>query len=141
MITLRKTMTAAVAALAVSSGALATVGSAEAGQRYDRHYSYHRGASAGPVVAGVIGGLALGALAASASRRSYAYDSGYGYGYAPAPVYGHGYGYGAAPVYGNGYVQSGYGYRDDRQQCFIQKQVVYDSWGNYAGKRKVRVCQ
>ncbi len=130
MNTLRKTLTAAVAALAVSSGALATVGSAEAGQRYGRHHGYHRGAAAGPVIAGVIGGLALGALAASASRRSHAYDSGYGY----AP----------APVYGRGYAQSGYGYSDDygyRSQCFVQKQAVYDNWGNYAGSRKVRVCQ
>lgn len=128
MITLRKTLTAAVAALAVSSGALATIDSAEAGQRYGRHHSYHRGGSAGPVVAGVVGAIALGALAASASRRSYAYDSGYGY----APV----------PVYRGGYARSGYGYSDDYgSQCFIQKQAVYDNWGNYAGKRKVRVCQ
>ena len=140
MITLRKTLTAAVAALAVSSGALATFDSAEAGQRYGRHHTFHRGASAGPVIAGVIGGLALGALAASASRRSYAYDSGYGY--APSPVYGNGYDYAPAPVYGNGYVQSRWGHRDDdRPQCFVQKQVVYDNWGNYAGKRKVRICQ
>ncbi|MDP2355922.1 MAG: hypothetical protein Q8M31_07650 [Beijerinckiaceae bacterium] len=130
MNTLRKTLTAAVAALAVSSGALAAVGSAEAGQRYVRSHSYHGGTSAGPVIAGVIGGLALGALAASSSRRSYAYDSGYGY----AP----------APVYRGGYAQSGYGYGYREvygAQCFIQKQAVYDNWGNYAGSRKVRVCQ
>lgn len=119
----RKTLTAAVAALTVTTGALATAGSAEAGQRYGRHY--HRGSSAGPVIAGVIGGLALGAIAASASRRAYAYDAGYGHGY--------------APVYGGGYAYSNYdGYG---AQCFIQKQRVYDDWGNYVGKRKVRVCQ
>lgn len=138
MNTLRKTMTAAVAALAVSSGALATVDSAEAGQRYARHHSN----SAGPVIAGVIGGLAIGALVASSSRRSRVYDQGYGYNYAPAPVYGHGYGYGPAPVYGNGYVQSRWGHRDDdRSQCFVQKQRIYDAWGNYAGKRRVNVCR
>lgn len=121
---IRKTLTAAVAAIAVTSGALATVGSAEAGQRYGRHY--HRGPSAAPVIAGVIGGLALGAIASSASRRAHAYDTGYGY--APAPVYGGGY---AASAYGDDY----------GVQCFVQKQTVYDSWGNYAGARKVRVCQ
>jgi hypothetical protein len=121
---IRKTLTAAVAALVVAAGALATVGSAEAGQRYGRHY--HRGPSVAPVIAGVIGGLALGAIASSASRRAYAYDSGYGY----AP----------APVYGRGYAASGYG-DDYGAQCFVQKQPVYDDWGRYVGSRKVRVCQ
>jgi hypothetical protein len=133
MNTLRKTLTAAVAALAVASGALATVGSAEASQRYGRHHSYHGGGSAAPVIAGVIGAIALGAIVASSSRRSRAYDSGYGYG--------KGYGYAPAPVYGGGYVRSGYGRSDDfGSRCFVQKQAVYDNWGNYAGKRKVRVC-
>ena len=68
----RKTLTAAVAALAVGASTFATIGSAEAGQRYGRHY--YRGYSGAPVVAGVIGGLALGALAASAARPAYAYN-------------------------------------------------------------------
>jgi hypothetical protein len=121
---IRKTLTAAVAALVVASGTLATVGSAEAGQRHGRHYN--RGPSVAPVIAGIIGGLALGAIAASASRRAYAYDSGYRY--APAPVYrGH-------------YASSGFG-DDYGAHCFIQKRRVFDDWGNYVGKRKVRVCQ
>jgi hypothetical protein len=144
----RKTLTAAVAAIAVASAGLATVTEAEAGPR--RHY--HKGSSAAPVIAGLIGGLAIGALAASAARshareRSYAYDPGYGY--APAPVYGGGYVH--APAYSDGYAYSGYrrafnSSRDglwdsDGRPCPVQKQHVYDQWGNYAGKQKVRVCR
>jgi hypothetical protein len=137
----RKTLTAAVAALVVATGSLAATGSAEAGHR--RH---HGGHSAAPVIAGLIGGLAIGAIAASSSRRAYAHDYGY------APVYGGGYAYsgyagGYAPAYG--YRQAGVygryphsGFNDDyRTPCFTQKQPVYDAWGNYLGKRRVRVCQ
>jgi hypothetical protein len=139
----RKTFTAAVAALAVSASTLAMVGDAEAGHR--RHH--HGNGNAGAVIAGVIGGLAIGALVASSSRRARAYDHGY------APVYGGGYAhqgyYGHQPVYGRGYVRASHGYRyansgfsDDRpSSCFVQKQQVYDQWGNYAGKKRVRVCQ
>ncbi|WP_091676212.1 hypothetical protein [Methylocapsa palsarum] len=63
-----------------------------------------------PVAAGVIGGLALGALAAGAANP---------YGYAP------GYGYGYAPAYGG---------------CSLQNQPAYDGWGNFVGYRQVRVC-
>ncbi len=120
MISPRKTLTAATAALVVATGALASVNSAEAGPRYGR-YHYHRGPAAGPVVAGVIGGLALGAFAAAASRSAYA-----------GPRY--------APVYGDGYAAADYA-APYQPQCFIQRQPVYDNWGNYAGARKVRVCQ
>ncbi|MBX9757734.1 MAG: hypothetical protein K2Y29_03085 [Beijerinckiaceae bacterium] len=118
----RKTFTAAFAALAVSASTLATMGGAEAGQR---RYHYHGGGynNGGAVVAGVVGALALGAIAASASRRSYGYDAGYGY----APAYSGGYGYSDyAPAY--------------QAQCYNQKQRVYDNWGNYVGKQIVRVC-
>lgn len=136
----RKTVTAAAAALAISTGALATAGNAEAGPR--RHY---HGNSAGPVIAGIIGGLAVGALVASSSRRAYAQDYRY------APAYGGGYAYsgydsGYYPVHRPAYVQH-YGYQnrefghDHSANCFVQKRRVYDQWGNYAGKRKVRVCQ
>lgn len=136
----RKTMTAAAAALAISSGALATAGSAEAGPR--RHY---HGNSAGPVIAGIIGGIAIGALVASSSRRAHAQEYRY------APAYGGGYGYsgyqgGYYPVHRPRYVRDHsyhnreFGY-DHSANCFVQKRRVYDQWGNYAGKRKVRVCQ
>lgn len=51
----------------------------------------HRGG--GAVAAGVIGGLAAGALIGAAASNAYAYPS-YGYGYEQVPAYGYGY----APV-------------------------------------------
>ena len=70
----------------------------------------------GAIAAGVVGGLALGAIAGSAAA-----NSGYGYnnGYAPAPAY--------APVYGGG--------------CYLQRQPVYDEDGYVVGHRRVRVCE
>jgi hypothetical protein len=68
-----------------------------------RGYHGYRGGNWGvPLAAGLVGGLALGALASSASSG---YGYGYGYhAYAYPPAYGYGYGY-AAPAYGYG----GYG--------------------------------
>ncbi|WP_267355358.1 MULTISPECIES: hypothetical protein [unclassified Methylobacterium] len=44
----------------------------------------------GAIAAGIIGGLAAGALIGAATQAhaapAYGYDGGYGYGYAPAPV-------------------------------------------------------
>lgn len=65
-----------------------------------------------PVAAGVIGGLALGALAAGAAG---AYGNGYGY----APSYGY------APAYGG---------------CYLQNRPAYDGWGNIIGYQPVQVC-
>ena len=69
-----------------------------------------------------IGGLAAGAIGAGIIANSYrpAYA---------APVYGYGAygGYGAAPAY--------YGH-----SCWVQRRPVYDAWGNFAGHRRVRVC-
>jgi len=81
----RKTITAALAALTLGTAAIATASSASAGYYRSRNY-------AGYAAAGIIGGLALGALAASAARPAYAGDDcyrvrqrvwidGYGYGY------------------------------------------------------------
>src|SRR5215212_9625754 len=59
----------------------------------------------GALAAGLIGGLALGTLAAGAgSYYDYDYDYDYGYGY---PSYGYGYGY---PYSGYGYYPSSYAY-------------------------------
>ncbi|WP_406853660.1 hypothetical protein ABEG18_13945 [Alsobacter sp. KACC 23698] len=75
---------------------------------------YWRGGGWGaPVAAGLVGGLALGALAAPAYGYGYGYP-GYGYGYAPAYVGGYG-------------------------TCYIERQRVYDAWGRMF-IRRVRVC-
>jgi hypothetical protein len=58
------------------------------------------------IAAGVLGGMALGAAAASAAQPRY---------YAPAPVYG--------------------------GDCWIERRPVYDNWGNYIGRRRIRVCE
>ncbi|WP_245504218.1 hypothetical protein [Lichenihabitans psoromatis] len=71
----------------------------------------------GAIAAGVIGGLALGAIAGSAASNS---GYGYGapaYGYAPPPP---------QPVYGGG--------------CYFTRQPVYDEYGEVIGRRRVRVC-
>lgn len=69
-------------------------------------------ARGGAIAAGVLGGLAVGAIIGSAARRPY--YGGYGY-----PAY-------AAPVYGGG--------------CYFVRRTVYDAYGNPVGRRPVRVC-
>ena len=65
----------------------------------------------GAVAAGVIGGLAVGAIVGSQAQRGYAEPS-YGYGYEPR-------------------------YRYSR--CHTERQEVADYYGNYR-IRRVRVC-
>jgi hypothetical protein len=72
-----KTLIALAAAAVVGLGAVATSTPANA-----QHWHHGGG---GAVAAGVIGGIAAGALIAGASRPAYGYGYGYG-GY--APVYG-----------------------------------------------------
>lgn len=68
----------------------------------------------GAVAAGVLGGLAAGALVGSAAA-----NAGGGYGYA-APAYA------PPPAYDTG--------------CYFTRQATYDPYGNFAGYRRVRVC-
>jgi hypothetical protein len=82
---IRKAMGATLAAVTLA-GAMATF-STDASAQYYRHHNNNGGA----VAAGVVGGLALGALAAGAANGGYGGGYGYGPGYA-APVYGSGYG-------------------------------------------------
>ena len=82
---IKKAMGATLAAVTLAGTMAATTTGAFAQYRYYDHHHNNGGA----VAAGVVGGLALGALAAGAG------NGGYGYGYGPA--YGPGY---AAPVYG-----------------------------------------
>jgi hypothetical protein len=75
----------------LSTAALIGVGSIAASTTdAEARWRGHRGGG-GAVAAGIIGGLAAGALIGAAASNAYAYPSyGYGYGYAPA--------YGYAPV-------------------------------------------
>lgn len=71
----------------------------------------------GAIAAGVVGGLALGAIAGSAAANA---GGGYGYGYG-YPAYA-----APAPAYGG---------------CYMTRQATYDPYGNFAGYRRVRVCE
>jgi hypothetical protein len=90
---LKKICITVVATLSLAGAILAT--STDAQARY-----YHRGYGGGWIGPAIVGGLMLGALAAS--RPYYGYPA-YGYGY---PAYGYGY-----PAYGYGPPAYGYGYR------------------------------
>ena len=81
---LKKVVVAGAAALTIGGATLAASTPAEAqwgyGYRYRPYYGrYYRPNYGGAVAAGLVGGLALGALAASAPRPAYYYDE---------PVYG-----------------------------------------------------
>ena len=103
MIAMKKLLAAGLAAGVLTAGSVGASAPAEA--RYG-----------GAIAAGVVGGLALGAIAGSAASAAPGY--GYGYGYpayaAPAPAYG---------------------------GCYIQRQATYDPYGNFAGYRRIRVCE
>lgn len=73
-------------------------------------------ARGGAIAAGVLGGLAVGAIAGSAASRS-GYGDGYGYPAYAAP----------APVYGGG--------------CYFERRPVLDEDGEVIGHRRVRVCE
>jgi hypothetical protein len=97
--TMRKALTAAMAAITLGGAVCATAAPAEAqhyrggynGGYYGGHHGHNNNGAA--VAAGVVG-LALGA--AIASNHGGYYDRGYydrGYGYYGAPAYAYGYGY------------------------------------------------
>lgn len=121
------------AALTLGTAVIASTSSAEArpygyGNGY-RHagYGYYGGGyrrgygGGGALAAGLIGGLAVGALAASNS--GYGYGGGYGYGY---PAYGYApvtYGY---PAYGGG--------------CYVVRNRYVNPWGQVVVRRE-QVCE
>ena len=71
----------------------------------------------GAIAAGVLGGLAVGAIAGSAAANNNGYYGGPAYApaYAPAPAY--------------------------RGGCYFTRQPVYDEDGEVVGRRRVRVCE
>ncbi len=97
---LKRTATAAFAALALAATVAATP--AQAGNGRNAAFA-----------AGAVGGLALGALAVGAMTAP-AYGAPRAYYAEPAPRY--------------------------RRACWTERQPVYDNWGDYAGTRRVRVC-
>lgn len=112
---------------AVAALALATVGGATLAGMQDAEAQYRRGHRGAAVAAGVIGGLAAGALIAGATRPAYGYDYGYS-----RPVYGHGYrDYGYAPAYGARRVYV--------QDCHWERRRVWLDRYTYT-VRRVRVC-
>jgi hypothetical protein len=134
MLASRKALTGALAGLVFVGGVATSFNDAEARPR-------HRGAA---IAAGIIGGLALGAIAASAARPAYAYPSySYGYGGYYPPSYGYGYGYSPA-YYGGGYVPVAGDYYDDDYYagpvCYWQRRrVAVDPYTVVV--RRVRVCR
>jgi hypothetical protein len=105
---MRNTFTALAVAATVAVAAVSAATQAEARWR----------GGGGAVAAGVIGGIAAGALIAGAGRPYYG-DPGY-YGYAPAPAYYGGPGYYYGPP------------------CRWQRQRFWDGYGWRI--RRVRVC-
>ena len=102
---------AGLAVVALGAASLATVQPASA-------------RNGGAIAAGVVGGLALGAIAGSAAANANSGYGGYGGGYGgyAAPAYAP-----PAPVYDGG--------------CYFTRQATYDPYGNFAGYRRVRVCE
>ncbi len=142
----KKAMMAAAAVATLATGVTVTsTSSAEAqwrGKRYagagwhgPRGYAYrpYRGGRGVGVAAGIIGGLAAGALIAGASN-AYAAPS-YGYGY--APVYQPSYSYGYAPAYyGGSTYYSAPAYAPTCYTRRVRERVDYDT----VVIRRVRVC-
>jgi hypothetical protein len=83
-------------------------------------YYHRRGPGAGAVAAGVVGGLALGALAAGAARPYYG----------PQPYYGPG------PAY---VMENELPPPPRRLRCWFEREDVWDGYG-YA-PRRIRVCR
>jgi hypothetical protein len=116
MIDISKTVKSALAAVTLGAVVVASVTPASAQWR-----GHRGGGNWGPgIAAGVIGGLALGALA---TRPAYGYGGGYGYA---EPVY-------SEPV--ETYPSEAY-----YPACHKVRQPIYDANGYHVRDRLVRVC-
>ena len=105
-------------AVATLVGVLLTVASTDASAQYRR-----RGPGAGAVAAGVVGGLALGALAAGAARPYYYGRDSYYYG--PGPAYVMDEDLPPPPR--------------ARPRCWFEREDVWDGYGYVS--RRIRVCR
>lgn len=139
----KKAAAAALVALTLGAGMAASTGEAEA-----------RGGRKGAIIAaGILGALAVGAIAANSAHAAPGYYHDPGYDYAPpAPVYhqptpvyyqggpgyyGHGY-YGHRRHHRyHGYSETGYGYRGP--VCKIRKQRYWDGYG--WNIQRVQICR
>ena len=114
MTKIRSLLTGTITALALGATVLVTATPASADWRGHRRHGGHGGGKGAAIAAGIIGGLALGALAAGAARadtrRSY---------HAPAPAYAPSYSYGG---------------------CYDIEKPAYNRWGQFLGYRLVTVC-
>ena len=102
MTVLKTTLTGGLAALTVAGTLMGASAPASA---------WYRGGWGGPAAAGIIGGLAAGAIIGSATHPYYGYPPAYAYG--PEPAY------------------------DD---CYLARRPMYDNFGYFVGYRRVRVC-
>jgi hypothetical protein len=129
---LRKSAVAALAASVLAAGATTFIPtSAEAQWRPHYGYGYgykpYRPARGAAVAAGIIGGIAAGALIAGAANPGYAAPA---YSYGPAPYYSAPSSYYVAPSYGYAYQPTCYTRR-------VRQVVDYDT----VVIRRVRVCE
>jgi hypothetical protein len=128
----RKTLTGALAALTFGGAIAASTLDASAGQR--RHVRQHSNNFAGAAAIGIIGALAIGAIAASSARRNSHQSYGYGAYHDP---YAQSHYSRSHQHYNSGYYQAS-GYPEVR--CYKEKRPVHDEWGRFTGFQKVRVC-
>jgi hypothetical protein len=136
----KKALVGALALTTISTGVtVMSAGSAEAQWRprpgYGQGYGYrgYRGPRGGAAVAaGIIGGIAAGALIAGATRPAYAAPS-YGYGYAPA----YSQGYSQPSYYQPAYETYQPAYQPTCYYRKVREVVDYDT----VVIRRVRVCQ
>lgn len=139
----KKAAAAALVALTLGAGMAATTGEAEA-----------RGGRKGAIIAaGILGALAVGAIAANSAHAAPGYYADPGYDYAPpAPVYhqptpvyyhagpgyyGHGYYGHRRPHRYHGYAETGFAYRGP--VCKVRKQRYWDGYG--WNVQRVQVCR
>ncbi|MDB5423311.1 MAG: hypothetical protein JWQ29_727 [Phenylobacterium sp.] len=126
---MRKSLTAAMAALTFGGAIAATAAPAEARDYYGhggRYYDRHRGNNTGAAVAAGVVGLALGAALASSSHNNNGYSRSYSRGYYDDGYYGGGYS-------GGGYARDGYygGQRYAYRTCESSRWV----WDPYIRER------